>query len=447
MAALALRPYQDTAADFLYERDRALVLAPVGAGKTALTLVAMSDMLHAGHAKRFLVLAPKRVATSVWPVEAAKWTPHLSIALCLGPPLRRLKALESSAQLVIANYDTLQWLTQQRLRFDGIVFDELTRLKDPGGKRFKALHKVIDQFPIRWGLTGSFTSNGLEDVFGQCKIVDERLLGRAKGAFLQQYFTLINRDYGEWEPREGALEAVMARIKFATFLLEPGQYKDTLPPLHIVPVVCEMDLTAYKKMKQDFALQLQDATITAVSAGVVTSKLTQIASGFIYETIKTARADAPGKFHVEQRPVGLSSHKFDALDDLLAENQHANTLLIYAFQEQLAQLKRRYPKLATLDDPDVIDRWNAGKVPLLALHPDSAGHGLNLQFGGCHMVFLTLPWSWEKFEQTVGRLHRSGQTRDVWCYLLLTDDTIDGKIWAALQDKQGLSALALEALK
>jgi len=444
---LNLRPYQDLAADFLYARDRAMILAPVGAGKTAITLTAMRDMIRDGHAKRFLVLAPKRVATSVWPKEAALWASELTLAVCVGPPVKRAAALRSKAQIVVANYDTLQWLAAQPLKFDAIVFDELTRLKNPSGARFKALHKIIERFPIRWGLTGSFTSNGLEDVFGQCKIVNEALLGRAKGAFMQQYFALINREYGQWEPRTGSLEAVMARIKPATFLLEPGQYKDTLPPLHIVPVACDMDMTLYDKMKRDFVLQLQGATVTAVSAGVVSSKLTQLASGFIYETIKTARADAPGKFHVEQRPVQISSHKFDVLDDLLDENQHANTLLVYAFQEQLAELKRRYPKIATLDDSDIIDRWNAGNVPLLALHPDSAAHGLNLQHGGCHMVFLTLPWSWEKFEQTVGRLHRSGQRHDVWCYLLLTEKTVDERIWGALQSKRDYSADGLEALK
>ena len=447
MAALNLRPYQDLAADFLYARDRALILAPVGAGKTAITLTAMRDMIRDGHAKRFLVLAPKRVATSVWPKEAALWAPELSLVVCVGVPIKRAAALRSKAQIVVANYDTLQWLAAQPLKFDAIVFDELTRLKNPSGTRFKALHKIIERFPIRWGLTGSFTSNGLEDVFGQCKIVNEALLGRAKGAFMQQYFALINREYGQWEPRTGSLEAVMARIKPATFLLEPGDYKDTLPPLHIVPVACDMDRTLYEKMKRDFVLQLQGATVTAASAGVVSGKLTQLASGFIYETIKTARADAPGKFHVEQRPVRVSPHKFDVLDDLLVENQHANTILVYAYQEQLAELKRRYPHLATLDDPNIIDRWNAGGVRLLALHPDSAAHGLNLQHGGNHLVFLTLPWSWEKFEQTIGRLHRSGQRRDVWCYLLLTDKTVDEKIWGALQSKRDYSAQGLEALK
>jgi SNF2 family DNA or RNA helicase len=145
--------------------------------------------------------------------------------------------------------------------------------------------------------------------------------------------------------------------------------------------------------------------------------------------------------------VWFSSHKFDRLDELLEENQHANTLIVYQFQEEVAELRRRYPKLVTLDDDRAIERWNAGQVQLLAVHPKSAGHGLNLQHGGCHMVFLSLPWSLELFEQTVGRLHRSGQLRDVWVYILMATKTVDEKIWGALHDKRAISDIAMEALK
>ena len=146
-------------------------------------------------------------------------------------------------------------------------------------------------------------------------------------------------------------------------------------------------------------------------------------------------------------PLWFSPHKFDALDDLLSENQYANTILVYQYQEELAELKRRYKNLTTLDDAGAIERWNAGQVPLLAVHPKSAGHGLNLQHGGCHMVFVSLPWSLELYEQTVGRLHRSGQTKDVWVYVLMTNKTVDEKIWAALHDKRAISNVAMEELK
>jgi SNF2 family DNA or RNA helicase len=425
---MKLRDYQETAADFLYEHDRALILAPVGAGKTAITLTAMWEMLRDEHVKRFLVLAPKRVCTDVWPVEQPKWAPMASIAVAVGTPKERLAALKSNARIVVTNYDNIQWLAEQKLNFDAIVFDELTKLKNPSGTRFKALFKVMDPITVRWGLTGSFTSNGLEDVFGQCKIVDQTLLGRAKGAFMQQYFTLVNKDFGDWKPRPGSLELVMHRIKPATFVLEPGEYKDKLPPLHTVEVSCKMDMADYNKMKKDFVLD----DVVAVNAAVVTQKLQQMSSGFLYS---------------DNGPIWLSSHKFDRLEELLDENQHANTLLVYQYQEELAELKRRFKHLTTLDDEGAIERWNRGEVALLAVHPKSAGHGLNLQHGGHHIVFLSLPWSLELYEQTVGRLHRSGQRHDVWCYVFLTDATVDQKIWRSLHDKLSLSQIALEALK
>jgi SNF2 family DNA or RNA helicase len=434
--ALQLRPYQETAADFLYEHDRAMVLAPVGAGKTAITLTAMQDMVREGHVGRWLVLAPKRVCTDVWPVEAPKWASELHVSVAVGTPAQRLERLHSMAEVVVTNYDNIQWLAEQNLAmFEGIVFDELTKLKNPSGARFKALHKVIDQFTIRWGLTGSFTSNGLEDVFGQCKIIDQSLLGRSKGAFMQQYFLLSTYGgFDDWAPRPGALELVMKKIKPATFVLEPGEYKDKLPPCHVVEMRVDMqERKPYEDMKKTFVAELGgDLQAIAQNAAVVTQKLQQLASGFIY---------------TEGTSVWTGVHKFEALEDLLQENQHANTIVVYQYQEELAELKRRFRQLTTLDDADAIARWNRGEVRLLAVHPKSAGHGLNLQHGGCHMVFLSLPWSLELYEQTVGRLHRSGQQHDVWVYLLMARDSIDEKIWNALHDKRAVSEIALESLK
>jgi len=430
---MELRPYQEQAVDFLYEHDRAMILAPVGAGKTAITLTAMQAMLADRVVERFLVLAPKRVCTDVWPVEQPKWAPSLTLAVAVGTPAQRAAALGGGAQIIVTNYDNIQWLATQNLsHIDGIVYDELTKLKNPSGARFKALNKVIDPIAVRWGLTGSFTSNGLEDVFGQCKIVDQSLLGRSKGAFQQQYFILINKEYGDWAPRPGSLAQVMERIKPATFLLEPGEYKDKLPPLHTVELRCDMDMTDYNTLKKEFVLEFPDARVVAVNAAVVTQKLQQMASGFLY---------------TDNGPVWSSGHKFDRLEDLLAENQRANTIVFYNYKEELAELRRRHPYLQTLDDDRAIERWNNGEIELLVAHPKSAQFGLNLQHGGHHIVFLSLPWSFTDYEQAVGRLHRSGQKNDVWVYVMLTHKTIDGKIWGALHDKRALSDIALEALK
>jgi SNF2 family DNA or RNA helicase len=442
-----LRPYQDDAADFLYEHDRGMILAPVGAGKTAITLTAMAAMVADGHVKRWLVLAPKRVCTDVWPVEGPKWAPGLTMAVAVGTPRQRAAAFASDAKVVVTNYDNLQTAPPDLSSFDGIVFDELTRLKNPSGKRFKALEKVIEPFNVRWGLTGSFTSNGLEDVFGQCKIVEQALLGRSKGAFLQKFFVCMNREYGEWMPRKGALGAVMDAIRPATYVLEPGEYKDRLPPLHTVEMRCDLaDRTPYEKMKKDYLVELKGQQITALTAASVTTKLQQMASGFVYNS-QTVAQETAGKFTQAKEAIWFSPHKFDLLDEILTENQRDNTIVVYNYREELAELRRRYPHAATVDEPDATARWNAGKIELLLIHPKSAGHGLNLQHGGNKMVFVSLPWSLELFEQTVGRLHRGGQTKPVWAYVLLSNKTIDERIWAALYDKRAVSDIALDELK
>jgi SNF2 family DNA or RNA helicase len=403
-----------------------MILAPVGAGKTAITLTAMTEMIIHGHCDRWLVLAPKRVCTDVWPVEGRKWAPEFNIAVAVGTPAQRKKAFESDADIVVTNYDNIPSINPAG--FTGIVFDELTRLKNPSGKRFKHLLKILDQFKIRWGLTGSFTSNGLEDVFGQCKVVDQALLGRSKGAFLQQYFYCVNRDFGQWEPLPQALPKVMEAIKPATYVLEPGEYKDKLPPLHVVQMRCDLDdREPYENMKKEYVHE----EITAPTAAAVTNKLQQLTSGFAYDSQGVAK--------------WFGRQKFESLRDILDENQRDNTIIVYNYKEELAELQRQF-NVTTIDAPDAVERWNAGKIELLAIHPKSAGHGLNLQFGGNKIIFLSLPWSLELFEQTVGRLHRSGQTRDVWCYVIMCNKTIDERIWDALHDKKSLAELALAEL-
>ena len=447
---MVLRPYQDEAADFLYSRDRAMILAPVGAGKTAITLTAMQAMIQDGHVKRFLVLAPKRVCTDVWRQEGLKWASNIFIEIAIGTAKNRIAAFKCAANVIVTNYDNLLWLCRERpdllQGFDGIVFDELTRLKNPSGSRFKALFKVIDLFKIRWGLTGSFTSNGLEDVFGQCKVVDQSLLGRSKNAFLQQYFVLMNRDYGEWAARPDSLPKIMKTIKPATYLLDAGDYADLMPPLHMVEIKCQMDMEHYNTMKKDLVVAFPSATAVATNLAVVTGKLQQMSSGFVYHSTTTP-SKSPGKFNTSTQSIWFSSHKFDRLEELLAENQRDCTMIFYMYKEELEELKRRYPHAQTLDDPNAVERWNTGQIELLLAHPKSAGHGLNLQHHGNKIVFLSLPWSLEYFEQAIGRIHRSGQKREVWCYILMTENTIDERIYSVLQEKCTLSDIAIAELR
>jgi len=435
---MKLRPYQEEAITFLYERNKAMLLASMGAGKTAIMLHTMQELLQEGVVERFLVLAPLRVCNEVWVQERDKWVVPITMDVATGSSSERLKALTGNAQVVVMNYENLQWLSEQPVFFDGLVCDELSKLKNPSGKRFKSLMKILDRFKIRYGMTGSFTSNGLEDVFGQCRVIDQSLLGRFKNHFLKEYFFLKNREFFEYEPFPDALQKVMARIKPATFVLANQEYKDKLPPLHMVFLDCEMgkeEYLTYNKMKRDFALQFDTQQVIAANAGVVTNKLQQGASGFYYPT------------NDSHKPIWLSKHKFEQLDELMDENQHDATLVFYNFEAEKQELLRRYPHAQTLDNNNIIERWNKGEVEMLIAHPKSASHGLNLQGYSNKVVYISLPWSMELFEQSVARVHRGGQKREVWCYILRTKNTIDEIMWDSLMGKKAVSEIAIQALK
>jgi SNF2 family DNA or RNA helicase len=443
---MKLIDYQDRGVSFLYERDRGIILGSMGAGKTAIALTTMQEMLQDNIVKRWVVFAPKRVARDVWPDEKNIWAPKLRLASGTGSAQKRDTAIASNANIVVLNYDLITTLKPEALSsFDGVIFDELTRLKNPSGKRFKALIKLISHIKIRYGLTGSFTSNGLEDVFGQCKILDESVLGKSKTPFLQSYFVCINREFGEWVPLSRSFERVMQRIKPITFLVENKEYRDQLPPLHIVPVKVKMtNRKPYDELKKEMVTSIRGEQITALSAASLTTKLQQCSSGFAYQTETIA---GKTKLETVRTPHWFSRHKFDRLDEIIEENQRAPTLVFYQYVEELEELRRRYPQLQTLDDKDAIQRFNEGKIEMLAAHPKSAAHGLNLQHGSHHIVFLSLPWSFELYEQCIARLHRKGQAHPVWVYILMTENTIDTRILQSLNDKRDVSVLAVDELR
>ena len=450
-----LREYQETGADFLYEHDRAIILGTVGSGKTATTLIAMQDMLDDGVVNRWLVVAPKKVAENVWRQEAAVWTPRLRVEVAVGTPVQRNAALMSNAHVVVVNFDVLQSI-EDLSRFDALCIDELSRFKTPGnprslkrtaqkkGKRYEHFWRLAAHIPVRWGLTGSFTSNGLEDVFGQCRMIDETYLGVAKSRFMKKYFFRFD-NRGVWTPKRGSMETIMSTIRPMVHLLDSGQ-KSSYETHFVVRSIELGDREPYEKMKRDFAVYVNDEKILAKSAAALTTKLQQMAGGFVYQTTETP-SNEYGKMVTQRQAHWFSPHRFDEIDDILQENQRANTIIAYCYQEELAELKRRYPHAVEVRDKDAVDRWNQGKIELLLLHPKSAGHGLNLQHGGNKIIFSSLPWSREEFEQVVGRMTGvNRQVRDVWVYILLTEKTIDARIWAALHEKKTISEIAMEEL-
>ncbi|HES7406388.1 TPA: DEAD/DEAH box helicase, partial [Streptococcus pyogenes] len=136
--------------------------------------------------------------------------------------------------------------------------------------------------------------------------------------------------------------------------------------------------------------------------------------------------------------------KLDALENIVEESQGQPILVFYQYQHDLERLKTRFPQAEELTS---VDKWNSGKIPILLCHPQSAGHGLNLQKGGHIIVWFGITWSLEYYQQANARLDRQGQTEPVIVHHIVAENTVDEKVLRILQGKEKNQNALLEAVK
>ena len=445
LSTLRLRPYQEEGADFVYENDASFILAPMGSGKTAVTATSISELVHDEIVSRVLILAPLRVCQFVWPQEMELWAPQMSLELATGTAAERRKALTSDAKVVVMNYDNVQWAAKEKLlgTFDCLVLDESTKVKSTKSKRWKALRRLLKQFKIRIALTGTPVSQSLMDFYGQVALLDGgKSLGKSFYEFRSRYFVSHDREGWYWEPIPGAEEKILDAIRHLTFMVDPGDYADQLPGITTNQIRFALPQDAmdqYRELRKELVLELQSGSvIEAGSGGALTTKLRCLASGFLYDELG--------------EPHWVHGAKLDAACDVLEELPP--TLVFYQYRAELFAMLDRFPGTPYLgagsshaDAADAIARWNRGELSLMFLHPHSAGHGLNLQSGGSSILWMSLPWSWDKYEQARARLHRSGQRDVVFEQILLADGTMDLVVLNALQNHADVAQRVAESLR
>jgi hypothetical protein len=428
-----LRSYQEKAATFLYERDAGLVIAPLGAGKGAAALTALAELIRDGQRRHALVIAPKLVAETVWPQEIASWPhlQHLRVAVLDGSPERRrqLLAAASAREVTVIGIDLVPWLVGELAAFadghplfDMLVIDETSRLKDPSGKRARSLLKVAGRFRTRWGLTGTPRPNSSQDLFMPAAIItDGALWGRAFVPWQKRHFRPRDPFGREWAALPGAEEQIAADFGTVAMTVADEDMPD-LPPLNVVVTPLKLPdavMATYRGMARELFATIEGRSIEAASPLIATGKLAQLANGFLYD----AGADDP---------VFVHSLKIDWLRELVESLDGEPLLIVYEFIEDLRTIRRAFGAVPALGGPTsaelakrLVEAWNAGALPLLALHPASAGHGLNLQHGGSRMAWLSPSWSAELTEQAIARLYRPGQTQHVTIHVCVAASTVD----------------------
>lgn len=437
--------YQSYAIEYIKNHPVSAVLLDMGLGKTVISLTAIADLLFDSFlAHRILVIAPLRVARDTWPAELKKWShlEHLTFAVAVGAPAERKAALMSNADITIINRENVQWLIEDSgmpFNFDTVVIDELSSFKNPQSKRFKSLLKVRPKIKRIIGLTGTPSSNGLLDLWAEFRLLD---MGQRLGRFITQYrnnYFMPDKRNGQiiysYKPLPYAEEAIYKQISDITISMKSTDY---LQMPELVSSQYEVQLSEdererYEQLKAEFVLNISNEEITAANAASLTGKLVQLANGAIY----TDSGDIM-EFH---------DRKLDALEDLIEAANEKPVLVAYWFKHDLHRIKKRFTVRELKSSKDIKD-WNSGKIPVAVIHPASAGHGLNLQSGGSTLIWFSLTWSLELYQQTNARLYRQGQRSDtVIIQHIIAKNTIDEQIIKALKKKDNTQSALINAVK
>lgn len=436
--------YQNYAKNFILAHKVSALFLDCGLGKTITTLTAINELMYDSfEISKVLIIAPLRVAQSTWKEEIEKWD-HLNLlrySIAVGDEKERLKALKQNSDIYIINRENVDWLVTKSgidFNFNMLIIDELSSFKSHTSKRFKSLLKIRPYFERVVGLTGTPSSNGLMDLWAEFRVLDlgERL-GRYITHYRNEYFLPDKRNGAiifSYKPQPNAEERIYRRLADMTISMKSTEYLK-MPELILNELeinLDEEDQIKYKKFKKEMVMTIQEKEIDAINAASLSNKLIQLANGSIYDEDK--------KFYE------VHNKKLDKLEEIIESANGKPVLVAYWFKADKERIEKRF-KVREIKTADDIKQWNKGMIDLALIHPASAGHGLNLQSGGSTLVWFSLTWSLELYQQTNSRLYRQGQKDTVVIHHLITKNTIDEDIIKSLKRKDKTQEALMKAVK
>jgi len=432
-----LRDYQAVARDHLLSHPRAALFLDMGLGKTRSTLEALTP-----EHLPVLVTAPKRVAENVWQDEVSRWRPDLTIKVAAGAPAARTRALAARADITVIGRDNLADAVP--LDYATFVIDELSGFKTRASNRWKTARQITRKTPHVWGLTGTPSPNGLMDLWAQVYLLDGGArLGPTLGGFRNRFYVagakLPNGVVIEWIPRAGSAPKIHSLIDdICLSMTDRVELPETTYNTVTVPLL-PATRALYHDMKDDLVAVIGIDKHTAANNAIVSSKLSQISAGFMYVDDADLHG---GRYNV------LHREKIRAVQEIV-EGTGSPVLVAYQYIPERDMIREALGDLVhDIDEPRAIARWNAGELPVLLAHPSSAGHGLNLQLGPGHtIVWASLTWNLEEWEQFNRRLSRPGQNHPVVIHSLVSPRTVDTAKQLRLAGKATVQEALLEHLE
>lgn len=443
--------YQHNAVQFMLENGSGQLWLEPGLGKTSITLEAIRQLLNSSAIKKVLIVAPLRPSYAVWPVEVEKWDnfKNLTISVLHGP--HKDKILHDKSIIHVINFEGLQWLSATlrrlniKLPYDMLVVDEISYLKNTRTQRFKSLNPMLDQFKRRFGLTGSPAPNGLMDIFGPQLVVDRgATFGRYITHYRANYFYPTGYGGYTWALQTDAEQKIYDALSGKVLRMAAKDYLD-LPELIINKVYIELPPDArktYNELEKKLLTDIDLGQVTAATAAVAIGKCQQIANGAVY-------------LDGEERTVQhVHDAKLEAVQDIVEELSGQPCLIGYHFKHDLERLKKVFPDAPVIGSgvsgdqlTAIINKWNLGLTPVLLAHPQSAGHGLNLQGAGHAVIWFSNTWSLEIYEQFVRRLWRQGQRNNIIVHQMIARKTVDEAIIKAIESKDKTQQSLLNAIR
>lgn len=445
-----MHPYQNRAVDFITDvagntANGCALWLDMGLGKTVSTATAANDLLMGLEVGRVLIIAPKRVALTTWPLELRNWDHlmHLNFSVISGSAKQRTQAILQRAEIHIISRDNVQWLVRmvgKQWPWDMVIIDESSSFKSQSSNRWKALKAVLRNITRVVELSATPAPQGLIDLWAQFYLLDkgERLGGTEK-AFKKRWFT-EDREKHLIVPRPHADDEIHSLVSDITMHMSAEDYLD-MPEKIINKVEVDLPrdkLIQYQNFERDMILEMEelDLEVEAENAATLTGKLLQFANGAIYK-------DEARNWEL------LHDEKIEALKEIVESHAGYPILVAYNFKSDLARLQKAFPQAVVMDDdPDTQLRWNDGEIPILLTHPASSGHGLNLQKGSNVIVWFGLNWSLELYLQLIGRLYRQGQTqKSVVIHHIVARHTVDERVLRVVNKKEATQKELLEAVK
>lgn len=454
-----LHEYQKKAVNFQCTIPNTAIWMEMGLGKTATTLTSIVHLLNTGFVSGVLIVAPIRVVRLVWRQEAEKWshTKHLKFSVVAGTKDQRTRALLRKADVYLINYENLQWMSETLeqyfvkkklpLPFDGVVWDEISKMKNSTTNRVKAVRRIMPNFKWTTGLTGTPASNGYKDLHGQFLVLDGGVrLGTSKTAFRERFYYKVSqfRD----APYPDTEQTIQNLIGDITLQMSAADY-NPLPDMIINDVTLDLPKPLrdkYESLERDFFFQLDNGEgVEVFNAASLTNKCLQFANGSVYPI--------PGLPMYEK----IHDLKLDALEDILEEANGKPVLCSYAYRSDAERIMERFKKIKPINLTecksekslkDAMHRWQTGDCQLMIGHPASMGHGVDgLQKNGNILVWYGLNWSLDLYEQFNARIRRQGQGVPVICHRILIGGTLDQAQALALEDKEQAQTSLKNAIK